>query len=82
MVFFGIVFLISTTLVMIFKKEVDNSQSETKKQSKSLEDNLSVKQTYGLMWQILWLAPIKSMILILLTVKVTFILFDFTKIYN
>lgn len=65
MYFFGIVFLVSTTLVLIFKKEEDTHTNEN-----SLESKLTVRQTYNLMWKILWLVPVKKMILILLTVKV------------
>ncbi len=65
--FFGLLFIISTTLVFLFKKEKDNSDDGEKK---SFEENLTVKQTYKLMLNILWLAPIKKIILILMTVKV------------
>jgi hypothetical protein len=65
MLFFGIVFIATTTLVLVFKKEEKTSLED------SGEKNLSVKETYGLMWQICWLKPIKTMILILMTVKVT-----------
>lgn len=71
MFYFGIIFIISTTLVFLFKKEVDNSEENSPK-SKSFEDSLTVKQTYKLMWNLLWLAPIKKIILILMTVKISF----------
>lgn len=67
--FFGIVFIVSTTFVLIFKKEVDNSRDEGDKDH-SLEDSLTVKQTYGLMWKLVWLPSIKKIILILMTAKV------------
>lgn len=63
MVFFGIVFIVSTTLVMIFKKEVNDHVEED-------EEEFTVKETYFQMWKILWLAPVKKLILILMTVKV------------
>merc|ERR1712127_1015092 len=79
MVFFGIVFIVSTTLVMIFKKGEAEVSKESSKSSNSgdkvvkfSEENLTVRQTYELMWRLIWLAPIKKMILILLTVKVSF----------
>jgi hypothetical protein len=75
--FFGIVFIVSTTLLMILKKEENpNDQASLderrlSEKTRSLDENLSVKETYGLMWQICWLKPIQTMILILMTVKVT-----------
>lgn len=65
MVFFGIVFIVSTTLVMIFKKEVNDHVEED-------EEEFTVKETYFQMWKILWLAPVKKLILILMTVKLCF----------
>ncbi len=59
MYFFGVVFLVATTLVFLFKKEVDDG-----------EENFTLKETYVQMWHILWLMPIKKIMLILLTVKV------------
>lgn len=61
MYFFGIVFLVSTTLVFLFKKEVDDEEEE-----------FTIKETYMQMWQVLWLMPIKKMMLVLLTVKICF----------
>ena len=93
MLFFGILFIVSTTLVFIFKKEVELPNTESniifstnhdiilvskKKKSKSFEDNLNVKKTYKLMWQILWLPPIKKIIIILMTIEVKMI--DFFKL--
>ncbi len=62
MYFFGIVFVVSTTLVLLFKKEIN--------QHNSGEEEFTVKETYLQMWKIVWLAPIKKLALILLTVKV------------
>lgn len=75
MYFFGIVFLVTTTLVMLFKHEKDNSeQPESKKsrEKKSFEENLTVTGTYKMMWRILWLEPIKKLVIILMTVKIGF----------
>lgn len=69
MTFFGVIFIISTTLVLILKKE-DNRKDKDEHHEESLEENLSVKQTYRLMWKLVWLPPIKTMILIMMTVKV------------
>lgn len=79
---FGVVFIVSTTLVFLFKKEIEPLQENSKQlkeneneddqdEEESIEEHLSVKETYKLMWKILWLAPIKKLILILMTVKVT-----------
>jgi PAT family acetyl-CoA transporter-like MFS transporter 1 len=64
MIFFGVIFIVSTTLVLIFKKEENVVVEDT------FESHLSVKDTYKCMWRILWLAPVKKLILILMTVKV------------
>ncbi|CAF0971281.1 unnamed protein product [Brachionus calyciflorus] len=72
MYFFGLVFLVSTTLVLIFKKEEESDSEFESKKEVSLEENLTVTQTYKLMWKILWLVPVKKMILILMTVKIGF----------
>lgn len=64
MYFFGIVFIVSTTLLLLFKREVNQHNSE--------EEEFTVKETYKQMWKIIWLAPIKKLALILLTVKLCF----------
>lgn len=70
MMFFGFVFIISTTFVMLLKKETEPVEEESSKKEHSIEQDLTVSQTYKLMWQIIWLGPVKLFILILLTVKV------------
>ena len=56
----GFVFIITTTLVMIMKKEIENTddikhvkeegeRKKNKKTMKNYEDNLSIKSTYLLM---------------------------------
>lgn len=73
MLFFGVLFIISTTLVLLFKREIERKDSDpSDKKEHSIEDDLTVKQTYKLMWKIVWLAPIKKIMLILMTVKVKF----------
>jgi hypothetical protein len=80
--FFGIVFIVSTTLVLLFKREINTDMHvwtesaaphnrRIDDHSSSIEEHLNVKQTYMLMWRILWLAPIKKLIIILMTVKVS-----------
>lgn len=68
MKFFGIVFLITTTLIMIFKKETDNSSPVSP--TKSIEDTLSLKQTYKIVWRILCLPSVQLLGLILITCRV------------
>ncbi len=80
MLFFGLVFIISTTLVLFFKKEkesyeiLNNSTSSEPDNEESEEENFTVTETYKQMWKIIWLVPVKKLIIILMTVKVnTFI---------
>ena len=72
--FFGLVFIIATTFVMLFKKEISQSDDDSPKgkMAKSFEESLTVTGTYKLMWRILWLAPIKKIAFILMTVKIGF----------
>lgn len=78
---FGVLFIVSTTLVFLFKKETEPEQDNVKQlkedeeEEESIEENLSVKETYKLMWKILWLSPVKKLIIILMTVKVILITF-------
>jgi hypothetical protein len=60
MMFFGIIYLITTTLVLFFKKE-DPSIAE--------EDELSAIQTYKVIWKILCLRPVQYIIFLFLTYK-------------
>ena len=75
---------------MIFKKEtiseeqMDNLKDEKedlieKKKNINYEDKLSIVSTYKLMWKIIWIPPVKQLIVILLTFKVRFY---FTKNFN
>ncbi|EPB79078.1 hypothetical protein ANCCEY_01831 [Ancylostoma ceylanicum] len=72
--FWGWVFIISTTLVLIFKKEVDNSlennSSNNDDEEKELE--LGIVETYTVLWKILRLKPMLWMLVILLTGKIAF----------
>lgn len=65
MFFWGITYIISTTLVAIFKK--DNSLSIVENE-KDLD--LNIRQSYILLWEILKLKPVQKFAVILLTVKV------------
>ena len=64
MKFFGLVFIVTTTLVMFLKKEKESDSSD------SLEDNLTLGQTYKLVIQIISLSGVKKLSLFLLTNKV------------
>lgn len=65
--FWGITFLVTTTLVGLFKKE----NPETREQ---LEENpdLGIRETYAMLWKIVTLKPVLLLATILLTVKVSF----------
>ncbi|GAB0098172.1 acetyl-coenzyme A transporter 1 [Sergentomyia squamirostris] len=65
--FWGVVFLVTTTLVAIFKRENDvNSRKPTN------EPELNIKQSYSLLLTILRMRPIQILGAILLTVKISF----------
>ncbi|CAF0891900.1 unnamed protein product [Brachionus calyciflorus] len=66
MKFFGLVFLITTTLVLFFKKEKDCDSTD------SLEDTLTLTQTYQLVLQIINLSCVKKLSFLLLTSKIAF----------
>jgi PAT family acetyl-CoA transporter-like MFS transporter 1 len=78
MQFFGYLFVISTTLLMIFKRENDQldatnlpiSNSDIKRIN--IEDNLSISGTYRLMWKLLSIVPVQQLCIILITVKIGF----------
>ena len=71
MQFFGVVFLITTTFVLIFKREKDGDLHE------SIEDNLTLIQTYKLVWQILKLKSVQVLAIFLMTFKVNYDLIFF-----
>ena len=64
MVFFGIVFLIATTLVLLFKKEIDNSDEADQ------QTDYNLVESYRLAWSILTLKPIQKLTLFLFTLRV------------
>lgn len=65
--FWGIVFLISTIFIGIFKRE--NSESDA-----MIENNpeFGIRKAYPLLWKIIRLEPIMKFSIILLTVKISF----------
>lgn len=70
--FWGCVFIVSTTLVWIFKKEVDHSQmANADLPEEEKEHDLGIVETYSILWKIIRLKPMVWMLVILLTGKVT-----------
>ena len=59
--FWGIVFLITTTLVFIFKKEKGSSNED---------GELNILETYYVLWKIIKLPAVIKYVIVLLTVKV------------
>ncbi|PAV64318.1 hypothetical protein WR25_25387 [Diploscapter pachys] len=75
--FWGWIFIITTTLVLIFKKEVDNSLEVTKGDSSNDEEKdeeleMGIVETYSVLWKILKLKPMIYMLIILMTGKIAF----------
>ncbi len=62
--FFGVVYIISTTLILLFRKEKNLTYE------KYLSNNMSISATFKSLWEILKLRPIQKFIAILLTCKV------------
>lgn len=63
--FWGWIFVITTTLVALFKHE------DSEKMHKDGELNTDVKHAYRLLWNIVKLPSIKTIIVFLLTAKVS-----------
>lgn len=66
MQFFGIVFLVSTTFILLFKKEETNDNIET------IEDKLTLTETYKLVWDIFTLSSVRKYAFLLLTCRVNY----------
>lgn len=66
--FWGLVFLVTTTLVAVLKTEKDRATNN----HEDTEENLNIVETYQLLWKIINLRPMKILAAILLTVKFTF----------
>lgn len=66
MFFWGVAYIISTTLVALFKKE--NSLSTVENEQ---DIDLNIRQSYQLLWEILKLKPVQRIAVVLLTVKVS-----------
>jgi PAT family acetyl-CoA transporter-like MFS transporter 1 len=71
MQFFGIAFIVTTTLILFFKKEKKHLDHY-----ESYEDKLTLKETYKIVWRILNLKSIKKLMFILVTCKIAFALYS------
>lgn len=70
--FWGLVFLATTTLVAVFKRENSPRDLATGDSARTEEAELDIWQTYKLLLGIMKMKPIRTLAAILLTVKVTF----------
>ena len=59
---FNFLKVITTTLVMIFKRETDHNEENS--ENKSIESQLSIFGTYKLMWKLLKLAPVRELFVV------------------
>ena len=66
MISFGVIFIVSTTLILFFKNEKTGSYYE------NLNEDLSIWKTYKSLFDILKLRPMQILITFLLTWKVNF----------
>ena len=71
MQFWGIVFLVTTVLIAIFKKENSESVDELEN-----HPDYGIKRAYPMLWKIIKLKPVMRFALILLTVKISFAAVD------
>lgn len=69
--FWGITFIVATTLVALFKKENDVEDEHTEARYQ-VEHELNIHESYKVLWDIVRKRPVQILALILLTVKVTF----------
>ncbi|KAH7638666.1 acetyl-coenzyme a transporter 1-like protein [Dermatophagoides farinae] len=67
--FWGIVFIVATTMVMIFKREKPSVHENG-------EENMSIRQTYSRLIQIMKLGPVQNFAAVLLTCKIGFAITD------
>ncbi|KAH8260647.1 hypothetical protein KR038_011010 [Drosophila bunnanda] len=69
--FWGIIFVVATTLVAIFKKENDIEDAHMDARYTE-EHELNIHQSYKILWDMVRKRPVQILAVILLTVKVTF----------
>ncbi|KAK2716881.1 acetyl-coenzyme A transporter 1-like [Artemia franciscana] len=72
--FWGVVFMITTTLVWLFKTEKESNEHliEDEKDHEEVEEERGVKETYKLLWHIIKLPSVKILAVFLLTCKIGF----------
>lgn len=80
MMFFGVLYLATTTVVLFFIKEINNHSEDDQLADYSLID------TYKVVWRIIKLGPILKLLLVLVTLRVShsrcLITFNISFIYN
>lgn len=76
--FWGWIFLITTTLVAIFKKETEESRADFE----AVQDRKDLKTAYSNLLQILKLKPVQLLVIVLLTCKVSMENFGFVYKYR
>jgi PAT family acetyl-CoA transporter-like MFS transporter 1 len=64
MQFFGVVFIVTTTLILIFKHEKCSESKEI------IENKLDFRETYRVVWKILNISCVKKLAIIIFTSKV------------
>ncbi|XP_037932580.1 acetyl-coenzyme A transporter 1 [Teleopsis dalmanni] len=69
--FWGICFLVATTLVAILKKENDVKDEHTEARYTDVHE-LNIQESYKILWDMVRMRPVIILAAILLTVKVTF----------
>ncbi|EDV96397.1 acetyl-coenzyme A transporter 1 [Drosophila grimshawi] len=69
--FWGIVFIVATTLVAVFKRENDIEDAHTEARYQ-VEHELNIHESYKVLWDMVRKRPVQILAGILLTVKVTF----------
>ncbi len=88
MLVFGVIFLITTILILLFKKENNRSlcskavkdESKTQESMKDIKHSkISMLSTYKMIFSIIKLVPIRKLIFIFLTCKVFFIYLCYLK---
>ncbi|KAK2717047.1 hypothetical protein QYM36_007257 [Artemia franciscana] len=72
--FWGVAFMIATTLVWLFKTEKESNEHliENEKDHEEVEEERGVKETYKLLWHIIKLPRVKILAVFLLTCKIGF----------
>jgi len=61
MIFFGFLYIATTTIFLLFKEE---------KPADNFENELNLAESYGLVWKIICLRPIQLIVLVVLSLRV------------